>query len=62
MCEEHMGNRSRRNGKWHGRVRAIKDHAKKQAARKQKRHLKTIKTKQELRAILLGSRHIRGKV
>jgi hypothetical protein len=56
-----MGNRSRRNGRWHGRIRAIKDHAKKQASKKQKQHLKAIKTEQELRAILLGSRHIRGK-
>lgn len=53
-----MGNRSKTGVKWHGKIRAIRDHAKKWAAKKQKQHLKSIKTEQELRAITLGSRHL----
>ena len=53
-----MGSKSRALGRgpWHADVRAKKDHEAKKAARKQRQHLETIKTPEQLRAILLGSR------
>lgn len=39
------------------RRRADRDHARKKAARRQKQHLRAIKSDAELRAIVLGSRH-----
>jgi len=37
--------------------RAISDHAHKKRVRRQKQHLRAIKTPEQLRAIMLGSRH-----
>lgn len=50
-----MGNRSSR---WRAKVRARarRDHARKKAVKRQKQHLRTIKTERELRVIVLGSR------
>lgn len=43
------------------RKRAAADHAHKKAVRRQKQHLRRVKTAEQLRAIVLGSRHLRPK-
>lgn len=43
------------------RKRATADHRRKKLARRQKQYLKSIKSRAELRKIVLGSRHIVGR-
>lgn len=40
------------------RKRADRDHARKKLAKKQKQHLRSIKSQGEIRKIVLGSRHL----